>query len=200
MGTYIWFQKSRIFYCNIHFWITLHDSKNAFRGNVITWIFIHLPLLSDIKKYVERKRTNHDWDFELMHQSQTRNWKKFPKSLESLIICMMKDLKLDYLANSVIEHSETNDTWLSIILETIGKFVQFWLSKDGIIPMFFFHRAANQKLPHRCEVCGKGFKVIRDLDRHHARPNTKYLHSEEYLSLKHVCPEDGCCRRWVDQF
>ena len=58
------------------------------------------------------------------------------------------------------------------------------------------HRAANQKLPHRCEVCGKGFKVIRDLERHHNRPNTKYFHSEEYLSLKHVCPEDGCCRRF----
>ena len=42
----------------------------------------------------------------------------------------------------------------------------------------------------------KGFKVIRDLERHHNRPNTKYFHSEEYLSLKHICPEDGCCRRF----
>ena len=32
--------------------------------------------------------------------------------------------------------------------------------------------------------------------RHHNRPHTKYFHSEEYLSLKHVCPEDGCCRRF----
>ena len=58
------------------------------------------------------------------------------------------------------------------------------------------HREANQKLPHRCEVCGKGFKVIRDLVRHHNRPHTKYFHSEEYLALKWVCPEDGCCRRF----
>ena len=58
------------------------------------------------------------------------------------------------------------------------------------------HREANQRLPHRCEVCGKGFKVIRDLTRHHNRPHTKYFHSEEYLSLKFVCPEDGCCRRF----
>jgi len=43
------------------------------------------------------------------------------------------------------------------------------------------HREANQKLPHRCEVCGRGFKVIRDLERHMKRPNTKYFHSEEYL-------------------
>lgn len=58
------------------------------------------------------------------------------------------------------------------------------------------HREANLKLPHRCEVCGKGFKVIRDLIRHHNRPHTKYFHSEEYLSLKHMCPEDGCARRF----
>lgn len=54
------------------------------------------------------------------------------------------------------------------------------------------HNDHHRRLPHRCDLCGKGFKIAKDLTRHLKRP-----HSEDYL-LKYVfvCPIEGCGKRF----
>jgi uncharacterized Zn-finger protein len=43
----------------------------------------------------------------------------------------------------------------------------------------------------RCDECGRGFKVIKDLMKHKKKP-----HTAEYLSFKFPCPIDKCGKRF----
>ena len=43
----------------------------------------------------------------------------------------------------------------------------------------------------RCDECGRGFKVIKDLMKHKKKP-----HTAEYLAFKHPCPIDKCGKRF----
>jgi hypothetical protein len=59
------------------------------------------------------------------------------------------------------------------------------------------HRVENLKLPYRCEECGRGFKVMKDLIRHSKKP---YVHKESYMAKAFVCEEVGCGRRFRREF
>ena len=53
------------------------------------------------------------------------------------------------------------------------------------------HHDHYKGLPYKCEKCGKGFKINKDLQRHRKRP-----HNEDYMSYKIICPEPGCGKRF----
>ena len=68
---------------------------------------------------------------------------------------------------------------------------RFFSSRATFCDNQFCVKLASLYFCVRCDECGRGFKVIKDLMKHKKKP-----HTAEYLSFKFPCPIDKCGKRF----